>query len=160
MNRRHFLRTVGYSAATFGMARRAFAQDPLLDTLMRQQSDELGQGFDATSRTVHMPTASLPTLSPATVETTEQAIAAYEGLVASGGWQTVPPTDKLRLGARHPAVVPLRQRLKAGGDLDVQGSLTDVYDTYVERAVRRDLIPKMQEEPDYLVKQHIRVLDQ
>lgn len=116
--------------------RAAWAQDSLLDTLMRE-SGELGQGYDAASRTVHMPTSSLPTLSPATVQTTEGAIATYEAIVARGGWPSIPPTDKLRLGVRHESIVPLRQRLIIGGDLDVNGSLTDVYDSYVERAVRR-----------------------
>jgi murein L,D-transpeptidase YcbB/YkuD len=112
------------------------AQDPLLETLMRQ-SGEMGEGFDAASRTALMPKSSLPTLSPATIQTTEQAIPAYESLVAQGGWQPIPPIDKLRLGTRHAGVVPLRQRLIAGGDLDVSSSLSDVYDSYVERAVRR-----------------------
>lgn len=134
-NRRDFLRAAGAAAAFAGCAP-AFAQDQLLETLMRQ-SEELEQGFDASSRTVHMPKASLPTLSPATVETTERAIPAYEALAARGGWREIPMTDRLRLGVRHASVVPLRERLIAGGDLDVNSSLTDVYDSYVERAVRR-----------------------
>ena len=108
----------------------------MLDQLMKQSGD-LGEGFDAASRTLQMPKSSLPTLSPATVQTTEQAIPAYEALVARGGWGHIPPTDKLRVGIRHPSVVPMRQRLMAGGDLDVSSSQTDVYDSYVERAVRR-----------------------
>ena len=36
-----------------------------------------------------MPKASLPTLSPATVQHTEQAIAQFEGIVAQGGWPEV-----------------------------------------------------------------------
>jgi murein L,D-transpeptidase YcbB/YkuD len=126
----------GAAAAFAGSAPGAFAQDQLLETLMRQ-SGELGQGYDAASRTVHMPKSSLATLSPATLETTERAIPTYEALAADGGWRAIPLTDGLHLGARNEAVVPLRQRLIAGGDLDVKSSLTDVYDSYVERAVRR-----------------------
>jgi murein L,D-transpeptidase YcbB/YkuD len=84
-----------------------------------------------------MPKSSLPTLSAATIQTTEQAIPTYEAMVAQGGWQPIPAIEKVRLGIRHPGVVPMRQRLIAGGDLDVSSSLTDVYDSYVERAVRR-----------------------
>lgn len=136
MNRRGFLRAAGAAAALVGALRPSAAQDALLETLMRESND-LAEGYDAGLRTALMPKASLPTLSPATVETTERAISAYEALVARGGWPHVPVTDKLRLGVRHPSVVPLRQRLMAGGDLEINSSLTDVYDSYVERAVRR-----------------------
>jgi murein L,D-transpeptidase YcbB/YkuD len=137
MSRRGFLRATTAAAATFAAAGGAAAQDNLLDTLMRQQSGDLGGGFDAASRTVHMPKASLPTLSAATVETTEQAIPVYEVLAAKGGWPTVPVSDELHLGVKNKAVVPMRQRLQAGGDLDVNSGMSDVYDSYVERAVRR-----------------------
>lgn len=136
MNRRGFLRAAAATAAMTGAIRAGMAQDPLLDALMNQSGD-LGEGFDAASRTVHMPKSSLPTLSPGTVQTTEQAIPRYEAMVAQGGWQPIPPIEKLRLGTRHAGVVPMRQRLAAGGDLDVTSSLSDVYDSYVERAVRR-----------------------
>jgi murein L,D-transpeptidase YcbB/YkuD len=136
-NRRHFLGGAAAAAAGAAGLGSALAQDPLLDALMQQQGGEGSGGFDAASRTVQMPKSSLPTLSPATVQTTEQAIPAYEEMVAKGGWPHIPPTDKLRLGVRHPSVVPMRQRLMAGGDLDLSSSLSDVYDSYVERAVRR-----------------------
>ena len=84
-----------------------------------------------------MPKASLPTLSPATAQHTEQAIAQYEGIVARGGWPEVPKIDRLRLGARNPSVVALRQRLTLAGDLDPNAGVSDVYDSYVEAAVRR-----------------------
>lgn len=136
-SRRYFLG--GAAAAVAGGAGLggARAQDPLLDALLRQQGVEGSGGFDAGSRTVQMPKSSLPTLSPATVQTTEQAIPIYENIVAQGGWPVIPPTDKLRIGIRHPSVIPMRQRLMAGGDLDISSSLSDVYDSYVERAVRR-----------------------
>src|SRR5262249_40908366 len=137
IDRRGFLRRATTALATVALARVASAQDTLLESLMQQsQSGDFGQGFDAASRTVQMPKSSLPTLSPATVQTTEQAIPRYEAIVAQGGWPHIPPTDKLRLGTRHPSVAPIRQRLIAGGDLDVNSGLGDVYDSYVERAVR------------------------
>jgi murein L,D-transpeptidase YcbB/YkuD len=84
-----------------------------------------------------MPKASLPTLSAATAQTTEQAVAQYEAIVSLGGWPRVPDGTEMRVGYRHPAVQALRQRLKLGGDLDVDAGATDVFDTYVEAAVRR-----------------------
>src|SRR5438105_5550859 len=84
-----------------------------------------------------MPKASLPTLSPATVQHTEQAIAQFESIVAKGGWPVVAQSDRLRLGSRHPAVTALRQRLTISGDLDANAGGSDIYDSYVEAGVRR-----------------------
>jgi murein L,D-transpeptidase YcbB/YkuD len=84
-----------------------------------------------------MPKASLPTLAPETVQHTEMAVARYEQVVANGGWPQVPLNDRLRTGARNPAVPALRQRLKLAGDLDPAAVENDVYDSYVETAVRR-----------------------
>jgi len=114
------------------------AQDAALQTLIDQnQHSELGQGFDSTSRTIHMPKASLPTLSPATVQHTEQALVQFEGIVAKGGWAEVPEAERLRLGSRQPAVAELRNRLAISGDLDTSAGMSDVFDSYVEAGVRR-----------------------
>jgi murein L,D-transpeptidase YcbB/YkuD len=115
----------------------AQADDPLQHLIQQNQKSDIGQGFDATSRTIQMPKATLPTLSPANIPTTEAAIARYEQVVASGGWPQVPASDRLRTGARNAAVLPLRQRLKLAGDLDPSAVENDVYDSYVEAAVRR-----------------------
>src|ERR1043166_3147416 len=106
--------------AAAAVATRALAQgsdDPLQQLIQQNQSGAFGQNFDSTSRTIKMPTASLPTLSAATAQTTEAAIARYEQIVAAGGWPVVPPTDRLRLGIRHPSVLPLRARVTTGGGL-------------------------------------------
>ena len=49
----------------------------------------------------------------------------------------MPKIDRLRLGARNPSVVALRQRLTLAGDLDPNAGVSDVYNSYVEAAVRR-----------------------
>ena len=126
--------------AAAAMATRALAQgsdDPLQQLIQQNQSGAFGQNFDSTSRTIKMPTSSLPTLSAGTAQTTEAAIGRYEQIVAAGGWPQVPPTDRLRLGIRHPSVTPLRARLKLAGDLDASAGEGDVYDSYVEAAVKR-----------------------
>ena len=135
-DRRSFLK--GLSGAALSPAI-AFAQadDPLQQLIRENQRSDMGQGFDSASRTIQMPKSSLPTLSPATVQHTELAISRYEQIVAAGGWPTVPPTDRLRLGARNPAVTPLRARLTVAGDLDPSAVENDIYDSYVEAAVRR-----------------------
>lgn len=126
------------SAAGATMVRSAAAQDIVLDTLMEQlQGRNFGQGFDSASRTILMPTATLPTLDPSTAETTEKAIGRYEDIVARGGWPAVPSGKALRLGNRNPRVPILRQRLSISGDLDPNAGGGDIYDSYVEAAIRR-----------------------
>ena len=134
-------RSVLAGLATGAAATRAFAQaqteDPLQQLIEQNQRGDLGQGFDSASRTIRMPKASLPTLSPANIPTTEAAIARYEQVVAAGGWQQVPPAERLRTGVRNPAVPALRQRLTLSGDLDPTAVENDIYDSYVEAAVKR-----------------------
>jgi L,D-transpeptidase YcbB len=138
VDRRALLRRLGLALGAAALVRPAFAQDATLQALIDQnQKRDLGQEFDSASRTIHMPKASLPTLSPSTVDTTEQAIGLYEGIAARGGWPAVPPTDRLRLGNRHPSVVALRQRLAATADIDADAGDGDIFDSYVEAAVRR-----------------------
>jgi murein L,D-transpeptidase YcbB/YkuD len=139
LDRRTLLRGLGLGLSAAALARPVFAaEDATLQGLIDQnQNRELGQDFDSASRTIHMPKASLPTLSASTVETTEQAIGQYEGLAAQGGWPAVPPTDRLRLGNRHPSVIALRRRLAVTGDLDTDAGDGDIFDSYVEAAVRR-----------------------
>ncbi len=137
-DRRGVLRLLAAGVASGALLGSARAEDDVLQALIeRSQAGDLGQDFDAASRTIHMPKASLPTLSPATVDTTQQAIGKYEGIVASGGWPSVPPTERLRLGNRHPSVAPLRKRLLIAGDIEANTGVTDIFDSYVEAAVRR-----------------------
>ena len=56
---------------------------------------------------------------------------------ARGGWPQVPSVGVLRLGDRHPSVRALRARLAASGDIDPNAVGNDIYDSYVEAAVRR-----------------------
>jgi murein L,D-transpeptidase YcbB/YkuD len=141
VDRRTLLKSfAGAAAMTGALARRARAEDPALDALIGDGGNgQLGQDFDQASRTVHMPKATAATLSPATAQFTEKAIATYDGIVDRGGWPTVPQVDELRVGTRHPAVVDLRSRLTVSGDLDPNASAVgnDICDSYVEEAVRR-----------------------
>ncbi len=140
VNRRAMLKHLaGAAALTGAFARRAGAEDAALDALMNDNNGQFGQNFDQGSRTIQMPKATAPTLSPSTAQITEQAIKTYDGIVARGGWPTVPQTGELHVGARDPSLVPLRQRLAASGDLDPNAVAADndIYDSYVEEAVRR-----------------------
>ncbi len=140
VDRRTFLKQVaGAAALTGALAGRARgAEDATLDALIEDQDrSAFSQDFDQRSRTIRMPKATAPTLSPDTIGTTEHAIDVYDGIVARGGWPTVPHVDELRVGMRHPSVVDLRSRLSISGDLDPSAVGNDIYDSYVEEAVRR-----------------------
>jgi L,D-transpeptidase YcbB len=141
--RRSFLASAaGLAAAT--LARRARAAegqtpDQMLDDLIKEnQENGLGSGFDNASRNVRLPKKSLPTLSPSTAETTQTSIAQYETIVAKGGWPDVPKAaDGARLGVKNPAISPLRERLSIAGDLELNSGDPQVFDSYVDAALRR-----------------------
>ena len=84
-----------------------------------------------------MPKASEPTVSTATAQTTEQAVERYAAIVGARRLAAGPEVSVLRLGDRHPSVTPLRARLAASGDIDPNAVGNDIYDSYVEAAVRR-----------------------
>ena len=133
---RHFAGTATFAAGI----RAAWADDRPLDALMGEvDHGNFGQTFDQASRTVHMPKATVPMLSPGTAEATRRAVETYDGIVARGGWPEVSKVLELRLGTRHESVVELRSRLTISGDLDPNASAVenDIYDSYLEEAVRR-----------------------
>ena len=78
-----------------------------------------------------------PLLASRTVETTEWAIGRYREIIAQGGWNQVPAGPNLRLGASAPNIQALRRRLIASGDLEQNNGRGDVFDSFVEAAVRR-----------------------
>jgi murein L,D-transpeptidase YcbB/YkuD len=82
------------------------------------------------------PDRGFPTLAKENIETTKAAIKHYAEIVAQGGWPQLPQLE-LRTGVNHPAVVQLRRRLQATGDLQAYGGYPEVYDSYVEQAVKR-----------------------
>jgi L,D-transpeptidase YcbB len=137
-SRRSFMCGMLAAGAGVLISRTATAEDAVLDGLIEQgQNPSFGQGFDAASRTILMPNAAQPTLDPSTAQTTEAAIARYENIVSRGGWSAVPSSPSLRLGSRHPNVPALRARLAASDDIETSGGVNDIYDSYVEAAVRR-----------------------
>jgi L,D-transpeptidase YcbB len=141
-DRRSFLKrlagTATLAAAGLAAARQALADDAALDALIGDaQRGGFGQNFDDASRTIRMPKASEPTVSSATAHTTEQAVDKYADIVTRGGWPQVPNVNVLRLGDRHPSVSAMRARLAVSGDIDPNAVGNDIYDSYVEAAVRR-----------------------
>ena len=96
---------------------------------------EWAQSYDAaTSKTLDRSTT--PLLSADTVNATQVAIESLKQTVASGGWPLMPRVP-LKLGMQHPAVIDLRKRLMASGDLDASMGLSEIFDSFVETGVRR-----------------------
>jgi L,D-transpeptidase YcbB len=132
------------SLAAGTLARRSSAAegqtaDQMLQELIQENQDSsLDSGFDNASRKVKLPKKTLPTLSPSTAQTTEESIAKYEAINAAGGWPEVSAVaDGLHVGAKSAAVPALRQRLVVAGDLELNSGEPEVFDSYVDAALRR-----------------------
>jgi murein L,D-transpeptidase YcbB/YkuD len=96
---------------------------------------EWAQGYDADEH-LAVSRSSTPILSPQTYAATEQAIERYRQIVTNGGWTTVPAGRQMKLGANNGAVVALRRRLIASGDLDASTGSSATFDSYVDAAVK------------------------
>src|ERR1700744_1060457 len=140
---RRSILSLGAGLAAGALARRAGAAeqtpDQLLDELMQENQDSsLDSGFDNSSRTVRLPKKTMATLSPSTAQTTEASIAQYEAIVAKGGWPEVPAiANGARVGVKSAGIPALRDRLSIAGDLELNSGEPDVFDSYVDAAVRR-----------------------
>lgn len=113
--------------------------DQMLEELIQENQDSsIDSGFDNSSRYVRLPKKTLPTLSPSTAQTTEESVAKYEAILAKGGWPEVPATAQgARVGVKSAAMPALRDRLSIAGDLELNSGDPQVYDSYVDAAVRR-----------------------
>ncbi|MGA9764718.1 MAG: murein L,D-transpeptidase, partial [Rhodomicrobium sp.] len=93
--------------------------------------DQSGDSYDQSGRAPASreleaePERGFPTLAKENVAATKNAIKQYAGLVARGGWAQLPPVE-LRTGMNHPAVVQLRRRLQATGDLQAYGGYPEI----------------------------------
>jgi murein L,D-transpeptidase YcbB/YkuD len=96
---------------------------------------EWAQRYDAGPR-LSVARSNTPVLSVETFQATEQLIETYRQIAANGGWGTVPAGQMLKLGTSGPAVVALRRRLAASGDLDLSAGASPVFDSFVDAAVR------------------------
>jgi murein L,D-transpeptidase YcbB/YkuD len=95
---------------------------------------EWPQGWEV-SENLSISRETTPTLSPATVAATDNAIQKYQDLVARGGWSPV-PGGNLRLGAKGRAVQALRQRLQVSNDLAEDAASGVTFDSFVEQGVK------------------------
>ena len=96
-----------------------------------------GARFDNGGLNASDVTTSRPILSPEIVAAMGLAILTYQDIVNRGGWSVVPADKVLQLGMSDPSVLVLRQRLITSFDLDPAAGLSEVFDSYVDTAVRR-----------------------
>ncbi len=140
MNRRTFLTTGSQLVAAFATAisTPVFAQgaNPI-DEILNQSPVEWGDRFDTPGQTVAAVRTAEPTLSPSTATNIENAMQMYYSIVQRGGWPIVPDEKAMRLGHKSPGVAILRERLTMSGDLMQNVGVADVFDSYVDAAVRR-----------------------
>jgi murein L,D-transpeptidase YcbB/YkuD len=115
----------------------AFAQQAASPLSLLGSAGDWGHDFDSASRTIAMPNSRYATLTSSTVQSLERAIGEYSQIVQRGGWRQVPAGERLRVGMQHRSVGALRERLIATGDLDRSAGVSDVFDSFVEAAVRR-----------------------
>ncbi len=137
MKRRTLLKGAGALAAA-AMGGPAFAQTVLDEFLQAPRRGQWNDQFDAKASvsTTRVQT-NTPVFSPETAASTEQAIFAYQNIVAQGGWPVVPAEKKLKLGVVDPHVEILRRRLMVSGDLSSSAGLSTSFDSYVDAALKR-----------------------
>lgn len=86
------------------------------------------------------PPPGFPTLSPANIKATQNAIKKYEKIVAAGGWKKLPELPRktvFRSGESDPFISLLRKRLTASGDLEPSSFFDKYFDGSLLKAVKR-----------------------
>lgn len=81
------------------------------------------------------PPPGFPTLASANIEATQTAITRYTEIVAAGGWKSVPDAV-VKPGEQHFAIVELRDRLIASGELDAGSAGGDTLDDGLVAALK------------------------
>ncbi|MBV1702136.1 MAG: L,D-transpeptidase family protein [Hyphomicrobiales bacterium] len=128
--------TVALGAFGFGVHARAVAGAPgKMGALVGDQA-EWAQQYDSVPK-LAIQRSTVPLLSQATIDATQNAIANYQDIQAKGGWQKLSLHRQLSLGSRGEDVVALRRRLMVTGDLDRVAGLSPVFDSFVNAGVRR-----------------------
>ena len=136
LSRRGFLAGSAAAVSSIAGLNSASAEtDPISNFLQGENLAEWNDGFDALSPAKKIRNFQ-PTLSPTSVVDIETALREYSGIVNNGGWNKVPTSKKLRLGARDESVRALRRRLAISKDLDGGLVNSTVFDSYVEAAVK------------------------
>ncbi|MEM9277806.1 MAG: L,D-transpeptidase family protein [Pseudomonadota bacterium] len=136
MKRRNFLSGLAALGST-AAATPVLAENPIASIIRSSKRDIWSDQFDARKGDAKLSATNIPVFSPQTPVFVERAIGEYRELSLKGGWPIVPANQKLRLGDQSRNVQLLRDRLVASRDLDRSTGRSDVFDTWVDGAVRR-----------------------
>lgn len=98
---------------------------------------EWEQRYDSAPAAARMPKSDVPILSKQTLEMSQYALQQYQQIEAQGGWPMIPDGPVLKLGVQHEQVQIVRQRLTVSGDLPANTGNSNVFDSYVDAAVKR-----------------------
>lgn len=125
----------GMLAATGAFAQTSASIDDWLK--FNDNANSWDPGFDRSfSRNwEQQPARGYPTISPSNIDHMKATVKRYADIVANGGWDKLPMVE-LRVGKTHQAVIALRQRLQAEGDLTNNSGYAETFDYYVEKAVK------------------------
>ena len=137
ISRRKFISGAAAMGVGSAITTSAFAETPLDLILKSRKRGNWNDQFDSRKSDGALASSSIPVFSPQTLTFIESALAEYRNIIANGGWPVVPANKKLRLGAVSKSVSIMRKRLKITGDLSTDASDSNIYDSWVEGAVRR-----------------------
>lgn len=138
MKRRKFLSgAVGSFAALSATSNSAFAESAIDKFLQGSGHGIWKDQFDARKGDASLSASNSPIFAQNSSALIDAAIGKYRTINAEGGWPVVPANVKLKLGEVHNNVRVLRKRLVVSGDLPKTAGESDVYDTWVDAAVRR-----------------------
>ncbi|MBV6659153.1 MAG: L,D-transpeptidase family protein [Devosiaceae bacterium] len=131
---------LGLGASALAL-RAANAQQSAIDAVLNQRisdhNSRWGEGFDSTA-SGQLPVMSTdPMFSASSAVNLETALRQHYDMMNRGGWLSVPGDTLLQLGVRHANVTELRRWLIASGDMAQQWGISDIFDSYVDSAVRR-----------------------
>ena len=135
MKRRDFIS--GLAAGASLLSTPALAENPISSIIQSSKRDRWSDQFDARRGDAKLSSTNIPVFSDQTPGFIERAIAEYRQITSKGGWPVVPATEKLRLGNQSRNVLLLRERLVISRDLDPSAGNSEVFDTWVDGAVRR-----------------------
>ena len=137
LKRRNLLTGLASAVGATSLAKPALAVNPIDAILKAADRGSWNDQFDARRGDASLASTSIPVFSPQTPVFVERAIEDYRQLTLNGGWPVVPANKKLRLGDSSRNVRMLRKRLVISGDLSARAGNSDVFDTWVDSAVRR-----------------------
>ncbi|MDB5614896.1 MAG: L,D-transpeptidase family protein [Devosia sp.] len=137
LNRRSLLRYTAMAGASLAMPAVVRGQESIFDMMNRGNVLRNADKDGNTAAAQALIATNEPILSFDTVHNLQLAISQYEPFVANGGWEEVPQEAfRLLVGQSGAAVIQLKRRLIASGDMVLLPNINDSFDEDTDRGVR------------------------